>query len=254
MGALHAGHLSLVEAARKQCDIVVATIFVNPTQFGPREDFDQYPRTLKTDLELCKPIGTDIVFTPNVDQMYSPDSQTSVRVSEISQMLEGSLRPTHFDGVTTIVAKLFNITQPDRAYFGQKDFQQQLVIRRMVCDLNFPVEIISCPIVREPDGLAMSSRNRYLSRIERQQALIINHSLEEVERLAATGNQTATQLETQLNNMLTAAEGIDLDYATVVDAATLLPVADGFVDVVALVAARVGKTRLIDNRVLRLPD
>jgi pantoate--beta-alanine ligase len=195
MGALHAGHLSLVEAARSQCDVVAATIFVNPTQFAPGEDFERYPRTLESDLKLCSEAGADIVFTPHVDEMYSPTSQTSVVVSQLTQMLEGASRPAHFDGVTTIVAKLLNITLPDRAYFGQKDFQQQLVIRQMVSDLNFPVEIVTCPIVRESDGLAMSSRNRYLSTIERQHALVINRSLEKTEQLASSGEQTATQLQ-----------------------------------------------------------
>jgi pantoate--beta-alanine ligase len=254
MGALHAGHLSLVEAARSQCDVVAATIFVNPTQFAPGEDFERYPRTLESDLKLCSEAGADIVFTPHVDEMYSPTSQTSVVVSQLTQMLEGASRPAHFDGVTTIVAKLLNITLPDRAYFGQKDFQQQLVIRQMVSDLNFPVEIVTCPIVRESDGLAMSSRNRYLSTIERQHALVINRSLEKTEQLASSGEQTATQLQRFLEDSLTAAEGIDLDYATIVDAATLLPIVDGSAELVALVAARVGATRLIDNRIFRLPD
>lgn len=254
MGALHAGHLSLVKAARRESDIVVGTIFVNPTQFGPGEDFEQYPRTLESDLEVCRQAGADIVFTPEVGEMYSSNSQTSVVVSRLTQMLEGASRPTHFDGVTTIVAKLFNITLPDRAYFGQKDFQQQAVIRQMVNDLDFAVEIVTCPIVREPDGLAMSSRNRYLSAIERQQALAINRSLEEAERLAANGKHTATELQTSLNESLTSAEGIDLDYAVVADAATLLTAVEGCDELVALVAARVGTTRLIDNRVFRLPE
>ncbi len=254
MGALHAGHLSLVEAARKASDLVVATIFVNPSQFGPGEDFEQYPRTLESDLEVCRQAGADIVFTPEVGEMYSSNSQTSVVVSRLTQMLEGASRPTHFDGVTTIVAKLFNITLPDRAYFGQKDFQQQAVIRQMVSDLDFPVEIVTCPIVREPDGLAMSSRNRYLSTIERQQALAISQSLEEAERLAANGEHTATELQTNLNESLTSADGIDLDYAVVADVATLLPAVEACDELVALVAAQVGTTRLIDNRVFRLPD
>jgi len=252
MGALHAGHLSLVEAARAQCDIVVVTIFVNPTQFAPGEDFEQYPRTLEADLKLCRQSQADIVFTPSADEMYSVNSQTSVVVSKMTQILEGASRPTHFDGVTTIVAKLFNITSPDRAYFGQKDFQQQLVIRRMVTDLDFPVEVVTCPIIRDSDGLAMSSRNRYLSTTERQQALAINQSLEETEQLATSGKHTAAELQTRLNDLLITADGIDLDYATIADAATLLPANSDCEELVAMVAARVGTTRLIDNRVFQI--
>ena len=250
MGALHEGHLSLIAAAQSDCDIVIATIFVNPTQFGPDEDFDNYPRTLNRDLELCQQTGAALVFTPAVDDMYSPDNNTVVAVAGLTQTFEGASRPTHFDGVTTIVAKLFNIALPDKAYFGQKDFQQQLVIRRMTQDLNFPVEIVTCPIFREADGLAMSSRNRYLNPTERQQALALNAALEECEQLASQENLSASELQERLNAALSAAEGVDLDYAAVVDAATLLPVNSSSKDSVAIVAAQVGNTRLIDNRIL----
>ncbi len=157
------GHVSLIEAARQECGFVVGTIFVNPTQFGPNEDFSKYPRTLESDLDMCRKAGADLVFTPPVSAMYRESAQTIVRVTELSTVLEGAHRPGHFDGVTTIVTKLFNVTEPDRAYFGQKDFQQQLIIRQMVTDLDQALEVVTCPIIREPDGLAMSSRNRYLS-------------------------------------------------------------------------------------------
>lgn len=250
MGALHEGHLSLIQAARAECDCVVATIFVNPTQFGPGEDFDKYPRTMDRDLQLLQEAGTDLVFAPTVEEMYGTNRLSEVVVSEITRIFEGASRPTHFDGVTTVVAKLFNITLPDRAYFGQKDYQQQLIIRRMVEDLNFPLEIITCPIVREDDGLAMSSRNRYLSSEQRQQALILNQTLEKAEAGAAGGKPPA-EIESDLNADLAAAEGVDLDYAAVVDTVTLQPVTPDCVAAVALVAVRVGNTRLIDNRVLQ---
>ena len=250
MGALHEGHLSLIRAARAECDCVVATIFVNPTQFGPGEDFDKYPRTMDRDLQLSQKAGTDLVFAPSVEEMYGTNRLSKVVVSEITRIFEGASRPTHFDGVTTVVAKLFNITLPDRAYFGQKDYQQQLIIRRMVEDLNFPLEIITCPIVREDDGLAMSSRNRYLSSEQRKQALTLNQTLEKA-AAAAAGGKPPAEIESDLNADLAAAEGVDLDYAAVVDTVTLQPVTPDCAAAVALVAGRVGNTRLIDNRVLQ---
>lgn len=253
MGALHDGHLSLIRAARRDCDIVVTTVFVNPTQFGPGEDFEQYPRDLDTDLDLCRSAGTDLVFTPAVSDMYSPDNTAVVAVSGITGVLEGESRPTHFDGVTTVVAKLLNITLPDRAYFGQKDFQQQLVIRRMVNALNWPLEVVTCPIIREPDGLAMSSRNRYLSAQERQRALVLNRTLEWAEQEAAAGRPPA-DLQSEIAQKLESAEGVDPDYAVVVDRETLEPAAENARTAVALLAARVGTTRLIDNRILTFAD
>jgi len=250
MGALHDGHLSLIKAAREECDFVITTIFVNPAQFGPGEDLEQYPRPLDEDLRLCRSAGADLVFTPSADHMYSSGSCTTVNVSRISGLLEGASRPTHFDGVTTIVAKLFNITLPDRAYFGQKDYQQQLVIRRMVLDLNWPLEVITCPIVRETDGLAMSSRNRYLSPQEREQALSLSRILEWAGEQAATGQSSPEEIQAGMVSRLQAADGVEPDYAVVVDPETLQPALEKSSTAVALLAVRIGRTRLIDNRVL----
>jgi pantoate--beta-alanine ligase len=253
MGALHAGHASLIERARAECACVVATIFVNPTQFGPNEDFSRYPRTLDADLEICRQAGADLVFTPAVSDMYSPNAETIVRVNRLSAVLEGAHRPGHFDGVTTVVAKLFLITEPDRAYFGQKDFQQQLIIRRMVHDLNFPVEIITCPIVRESDGLAMSSRNRYLSTTERQTATAISQALRFAQSLASQHAVSPSAVADALTERLTSVPGLELQYAVLADPHTLdeIPKNAPIPAAVALVAARVGTTRLLDNRILR---
>lgn len=250
MGALHAGHVSLIEAARKDCDYVVSTIFVNPTQFGPNEDFDLYPRTLDDDLQKCEAAGADLVFTPNTSEMYLPDAETSVCVTELTRKLEGQRRPGHFDGVTTVVAKLFNITVPDKAYFGQKDYQQQLVIRRMVMDLDWGIEIVTCPIIRETDGLAMSSRNRYLSAKDRQRSLVLSRSLKLAEQLAAAGTRPA-EIAAQMTLLIEAEDGVELDYAVVVNRENLDPAADDADVGVALLAAKLGKTRLIDNQELR---
>ena len=253
MGALHAGHASLIERAHAECACVVTTIFVNPTQFGPNEDFSRYPRTLDADLEICRQAGADLVFTPAVSDMYSPNAETIVRVNRLSTVLEGAHRPGHFDGVTTVVAKLFLITEPDRAYFGQKDFQQQLIIRRMVRDLNFPVEIITCPIVRESDGLAMSNRNRYLSTTERQTATVISQALQFAQSLAAQHAVSPSAVADALTERLTSVPGLELQYAVLADPDTLeeIPKNAPIPAAVALVAARVGATRLLDNHILR---
>lgn len=253
MGALHAGHASLIERARSECSCVVATIFVNPTQFGPSEDFSRYPRTLDADLDICRRAGADIVFTPAVSDMYSPNAETIVRVKDISTILEGAHRPGHFDGVTTVVSKLFLITEPDRAYFGQKDFQQQLIIRRMVRDLNFHVEIITCPIIREPDGLAMSSRNRYLTTEERRTATAISQSLWFAESMADQPHAQPVTVQLALTERLNAVPGIELQYALVACPDTLIQIPAGsrVANAVALVAARVGTTRLLDNHILK---
>ena len=254
MGALHEGHLSLIEAARAECDFVVTTIFVNPTQFSPTEDLKKYPRPLEADLDLCRSADCDLVFTPSAEDMYSAGRQTTVAVSGIRSMLEGVSRPTHFDGVTTVVAKLFNITLPDRAYFGQKDYQQQLIIRQMVHDLNWPLEVVTCPIVREADGLAMSSRNRYLSVQQREQALCLNQILNRADVQAASGQSSPEMVQAEMLSQLQAAEGVDPDYAVVVDPETLQPAKKLAQTAVGLLAARVGNTRLIDNRVLTFAD
>ena len=253
MGALHAGHASLIERARAECACVVATIFVNPTQFGPNEDFSRYPRTLDADLEICRQAGADLVFTPAVSDMYSHNAETIVRVNRLSTILEGAHRPGHFDGVTTVVAKLLLITEPDRAYFGQKDFQQQLIIRRMVRDLNFPVEIITCPIVRESDGLAMSSRNRYLSTTERQTATAISQALQFAQSLASQHDVSPSAVADALTGRLSSVPGLELQYAVLADPDTLeeIPRNATIPAAVALVAARVGTTRLLDNHILR---
>lgn len=252
MGALHDGHRSLIEAARSDVDYVIATIFVNPTQFGPGEDFSRYPRTLDQDLEICRAAGADLVFTPSAAAMYSSSAQTVVKVSLLTTVLEGAHRPGHFDGVSTVVCKLLNITDPDRAYFGQKDFQQQLVIRQMVSDLNFPVEIVTCPIVREPDGLAMSSRNRYLTSSERVVAREISKTLKLAESMATSAGVAPSMIADEMRKKLASVSGMEISYAVVVDAMTLQDVSqrpDG--DAVALIAARVGTTRLIDNAILQ---
>ncbi|MCA9012160.1 MAG: pantoate--beta-alanine ligase [Planctomycetaceae bacterium] len=251
MGALHAGHVSLIDAARQQCDFVVATIFVNPTQFGPGEDFLKYPRTLDADLEMCRVAGANLVFTPPVTAMYADSAQTIVRVTKLAQVLEGAHRPGHFDGVSTVVTKLFNTTEPDRAYFGQKDYQQQLIIRQMAADLDQPVEIVTCPIIREPDGLAMSSRNRYLSPHDRQLASRIFQALKLAEQLAAESPLPPTEIAWAMTNHLNSVDGIAVQYAVIADPVTLEPLADRSDSAVALIAAKIGATRLIDNQILR---
>lgn len=253
MGALHAGHSSLIEAARRQTDFVVVTIFVNPTQFGPNEDFTRYPRTLESDLQICRDAGADLVFVPTVESMYQRSAQTRVTVTELTTRLEGLSRPGHFDGVSTVVAKLFLITDPDKAFFGQKDFQQQLVIRRMVDDLNFPVTVVTCPIVRESDGLAMSSRNRYLSPEDRERSLRIFGTLRLAVNLAETTSLSSAEISGRLFEYLAALEGIQVSYAIIADIESLEPL-DGRLPpgerAVALIAARIGTTRLIDNEII----
>jgi len=250
MGALHSGHVSLVERARQDCDFVVATIFVNPTQFGPNEDFSKYPRTLESDLDMCRDAGADLVFTPHTAAMYSPLAQTIVRVTKLASVLEGAHRPGHFDGVSTVVTKLFNITEPDRAYFGQKDYQQQLIIRQMVSDLDQPVEVITCPIIREADGLAMSSRNRYLSGDERRSAGQLSEALRLAARLAAESKFSPAEIAARMADHLNSTGGIDLQYAVIADPQTIDLLSDRPEQAVALIAAKVGTTRLIDNEIL----
>ncbi|MEO2014324.1 MAG: pantoate--beta-alanine ligase [Fuerstiella sp.] len=251
MGALHVGHVSLMDAARRDCDFVIATIFVNPLQFGPKEDFERYPRSLEKDLQECEAAGVDLVFTPQTSQMYAKGSESEVRLTGLPRLLEGRYRPSHFDGVTTVVAKLFNITMPDQAYFGQKDYQQQLIIRRMVSDLDWDVEIVTCPIVREDDGLAMSSRNRYLSPADRERSLVLFSAISLAQDLAQTASETPDSIALQMQQLFSDTDGVDLDYAVVVDCETLEPLSKRPECAVALIAARLGKTRLIDNQILR---
>ncbi len=250
MGALHEGHLSLVRAARQQCDVVVATIFVNPTQFAPHEDFAKYPRTLEADLEALSAAGCDLVFVPDQREIYPPGSSTFVDPPTVSQPLEGVCRPGHFRGVATIVLKLFQLIPADKAYFGQKDYQQTCVIRHMVRDLKLPIEIIVCPTVREPDGLALSSRNRYLSPAERRQALALSQALAEAERLVVGGARDPRHVAQTMHDVLAKAGIQRVDYATLADPETLAEMPAIVGPVVALIACYVGTTRLIDNRLL----
>jgi len=250
MGALHEGHLSLVRAAKVSCDVVAATIFVNPTQFGPKEDFATYPRTFEQDCAMLRSEGVDVLFAPARDEMYAAGAETWVDVPEVGGRLDGASRPGHFRGVATVVAKLFNIFQPDQAFFGQKDAAQVAVLRTMVRDLNFDVEMVVCPTARELDGLAMSSRNRYLSAGEREQALVLGRVLRRVERVVAEGELDADRLRDELRRGLEGAAGVRLDYAEIVDARSLEPVSDVGDGALVAVAAWVGKTRLIDNVVI----
>lgn len=253
MGALHAGHRSLVEICRSECGFVVATIFVNPTQFGPNEDFTQYPRTLEADLEMCRAAGADLVFHPETASVYPEGFSTYIDVEGITAPLEGESRPGHFRGVATIVLKLFNMAQTDVAYFGQKDYQQQLLIRTMCRDLDVPIEIRTCPTIREPDGLALSSRNRYLSPPERAKALSLSKALRMAERLLLAGEKNVSAVRAAMMAVLEESSGVRVDYASVSDPNTLAELTAPQPEMVALVAARVGTTRLIDNLRISIP-
>ena len=253
MGALHEGHLSLVRRAKRECDVAVATIFVNPTQFAPHEDFSRYPRTLDADLAALKAAHCDLVFVPSREEMYPPGASTLVEPPQVAQPLEGVCRPGHFRGVATVVLNLFQIIPADRAYFGQKDYQQALVIQRMVADLNVPLQVVVCPTVRELDGLAMSSRNRYLSPSERKQALALSRALNVVQDQFARGERDAAALKAQMLRVLEDAGIEQIDYATIADAETLAEVTRLSGPAAALIAAYVGSTRLIDNCLLPAP-
>jgi pantoate--beta-alanine ligase len=250
MGALHEGHLSLVRAARASCDVVAASIFVNPTQFGPTEDLAKYPCSFERDRELLEREGVELLFAPAVQEMYPAGAVTWVTVEGLSDKLDGRSRPGHFRGVTTVVTKLFDIVEPDAAFFGQKDAAQVAIIRRMVRDLNLPVEIVICPIVREPDGLAMSSRNAYLSPEQRRQALVLHRSLQRVESLVKAGERNAARLTAAGRWEFDAEKSVRLDYFEIVNPNTLDPVEDISRGALAAVAAFVGSTRLIDNMLL----
>jgi pantoate--beta-alanine ligase len=248
MGALHAGHLSLVEAAKHDATYVVVSIFVNPTQFGPQEDFARYPRDEAGDLRKCEQAGADLVFIPTVAEMYPPaGGATTVHVARLTDTLCGPARPGHFDGVATVVGKLFNIVQPDRAYFGQKDAQQLAVIRRMTRDLDWPVEVVACPTVREPDGLALSSRNGYLSADERQRALALYRALCAARDRIQGGERDVQAVTAAMRRVLAEAEPAQIDYAAVVDPDTVQLVTRVEGPVLIAVAVRIGATRLIDN-------
>jgi pantoate--beta-alanine ligase len=251
MGALHEGHLSLVRAAHAASDVVAASIFVNPTQFGPNEDLAKYPRSFERDCELLEREGVELLFAPAVEEMYPAGAVTWVTVEALSDKLDGRSRPGHFRGVTTVVAKLFHIVEPDAAFFGQKDAAQVAIIRRMVRDLNLPVQIVTCPIVRESDGLAMSSRNAYLDPEQRKQALVLHRSLLRVQALADAGERDAARLAAagrkEFAAESTGENAVRLDYFEIVDPDTLDPVEDISGGALVAVAALVGNTRLIDN-------
>lgn len=247
MGALHEGHLSLVHRAKQDCDIAVATIFVNPTQFAPNEDLAKYPRTLEADLAALREQGCDFVFVPPSDRVYGRDHSTFVEPPAVSKLWEGALRPGHFRGVTTIVLKLFQLIPAHVSYFGRKDYQQVAVIRAMVDDLNIPIRIEACETVREPDGLALSSRNRYLSISERPRALGLWLALSAAKKMLAGGERSSDKLEMAMREELAKAPVDSIDYAAIVDAATMEPLTQVDDSAVAIIAAKVGSTRLIDN-------
>jgi len=250
MGYLHEGHLTLVRRARAKNQSVVVSIFVNPTQFGPQEDFKKYPRDLQRDLALLEKEKTDIVFMPAADEMYPPQFSSWVEVGQVTERLEGALRPGHFRGVTTIVAKLLNIVQPTRAYFGRKDAQQAIVIKKMVADLNMNLEIVTVPTVREPDGLAMSSRNTYLNPEERQAATVLYQALTLAQQLYSQGEKDADKLRQQMTALIQKQPLATIDYVSIADVKTLDELETVNPPALVSLAVKIGKTRLIDNIVL----
>jgi pantoate--beta-alanine ligase len=252
MGALHAGHVSLMERARREAGFVAVTIFVNPAQFGPQEDLSRYPRPLEEDLKTCRNATADLVFVPEAEAIYPDGFSTYVTVEGPSTILEGASRPGHFRGVATVVLKLLNIVQPDVAFFGQKDFQQQVVIRRMVRDLDLPVEVVVCPTVRDPDGLALSSRNTYLSRDERRSALALQESLRLAEERLRGGDRDLPSICQSMRAAMAARPLVTPDYAVVADPDSLAVLTEPQARMALLVAARVGSTRLIDNTIVEL--
>ncbi|HEX3892342.1 MAG TPA: pantoate--beta-alanine ligase [Terracidiphilus sp.] len=250
MGALHAGHTSLIRAAADSCARLAVSIFVNPTQFGPSEDFARYPRTLDADCALAEREGADVVFAPAVEEMYPAGATTFVEVEGLAERLDGKYRPGHFRGVATVVAKLLIACEPDRAFFGQKDAAQVAVLRRMTADLRLGTNIVVCPIVREPDGLAMSSRNVYLSPAERTEALVLSRTLKRVEQLVAGGERASAVLIAAAQTVFAEEPAVRIDYLELVDWNTLLPVETAAPGTLFAVAAQVGPTRLIDNTIL----
>jgi pantoate--beta-alanine ligase len=250
MGALHAGHASLIRMARSRCGAVAVSIFVNPTQFAPNEDYARYPRTLDADCAMAERTGADVVFAPAVEEMYPLGAETFVEVEQISDRLDGQSRPGHFRGVATVVAKLFIAGEPDFAFFGQKDAAQVAVLRRMIADLRMGLELVVCPIVREADGLALSSRNVYLSAEERKRALVLSRSLRHVEELVAGGERDAEKLRAAARTVIGEEPAVRVDYLALVDWATLEPVETAVPGTLFAVAAWVGETRLIDNTII----
>jgi pantoate--beta-alanine ligase len=250
MGFLHEGHLSLIRCARKDCDVVVVSIFVNPTQFGPGEDLDRYPRDEAGDRAQCEAAGVDVLFMPKAAGMYPDTPSVFVTVEGISDILEGAARPGHFRGVATVVSKLFHLVKPHKAFFGQKDYQQAAVVRRMVKGLNMDVDVVVLPTVREPDGLAMSSRNSYLSADERRKAAAMHRALSAAEQMAKAGAREPEKLKNKMLAVLREVPGIEIDYVEIVDPETLMPLASAKDSMALLVAVRIGRTRLIDNLVI----
>lgn len=248
MGALHQGHLSLIEQAKQQCDLVVCSIFVNPTQFTDPKDLEKYPRTIEADITLLEHVKCDILFSPEVNEMYDGNEQWHLDLGEIEFLLEGKFRPGHYQGVTQVVYKLFSIVGPDVAFFGQKDYQQVMVINKMVEVLNMPVKLVMCPIMREIDGLAMSSRNIHLTPYDREHALVLSRTLNWVKDNFDAEN--IGKLQQEANKAISAEPGVELEYFEIADGSTLHPATSATKHAVALVAAKVGKTRLIDNTIL----
>jgi pantoate--beta-alanine ligase len=250
MGYLHEGHLSLIRRAKAECGHVIVSIFVNPTQFGPSEDLSKYPRDLERDLNLIAPLGVDLVWAPTAEEMYPNGYQTWVEVETLTKPLEGSMRPSHFRGVTTVVAKLFNAVQPHKAYFGQKDAQQAAVIRQMTRDLSYPIEIVICPIVREADGLAMSSRNKYLEGADRMAALVLSRALNEAGKLYDADERNAETLRQKMKDVIAAEPRAQMQYVSCADYDTLAELETVTGKTLLSMAVLIGKTRLIDNLVL----
>ncbi len=247
MGALHIGHVSLIEAAAQQTDFVVVSIFVNPTQFGPSEDFKKYPRPFEADLKICGEHGVDVIFAPTPKEMYKSENLTWVNVEKLTEPLCGQFRPGHFRGVTTVCAKLFNIVSPDLAFFGQKDAQQAIVIKRMVADLNMPLKIVVYPTIREPDGLAVSSRNQYLSEQQRKDAALIYKSLQKCKEMIKAGVTDTKEIVGQMHTILNQIPSAKIEYVSIVDAETLKSIDQVAGKVLAAAAVKIGSTRLIDN-------
>ena len=250
MGAFHDGHLSLMRSARIENDLVVTSIFVNPTQFGPKEDFNAYPRDLESDSKLASQVGVDVIFAPTVNDMYPNGYATFVNVERITEKLCGASRPGHFRGVTTVVAKLFNIIRPHKAYFGQKDAQQCVIIKRMTEDLNFDIEIVIMPTIREADGLAMSSRNKYLNAQERQSALVLSKSLSMAQDMIKSGQTNAVDILHNMKQMIEAEPLAKIDYISIVDSETLDDIKEIKANTLIALVVFIGKTRLIDNMII----
>jgi len=254
MGALHEGHFSLIRQARKHCSMVVVSIFVNPLQFGPAEDLSRYPRTVKIDQQWCRDSGVDLLFWPSSEEFYPKVFQTSVKVNRLSQRWEGEARPTHFEGVTTVVTKLLCLVHPNRSYFGQKDYQQLLIIKQMVQDLNIDTKIVRCPTIRESDGLALSSRNRFLLESQRRKAVSLSTALKQGVQAIKQGATNARIIQSSMQKILRKISGVKIEYLAVCDAKTLEPLTSVKGEVVLLGAIQIGNIRLIDNLLVKRPS